>query len=96
MALLGHVIGGAVFGLTARFWQLGILKRPMTSNLYGHLALVGAGGAGGWWWWNATVYMKGVLAEKEDQLRVRRKLQQRQAEVLLEGALADSPSEAQS
>nr|GAT50758.1 predicted protein [Mycena chlorophos] len=75
MGLLGHVIGGAVFGLTARFWQLGILKRPMLSNPAGHVACtVGFAGVG-YYWWKATVHMEGLLEQKEEQLRQRRAAQ---------------------
>lgn len=51
-----------------------------------------AGAGAGYWWWSATVYMKGVLAEKEDELRLRRKLRQAQSEAQLQAAL-DSPTE---
>ncbi|KAF7336727.1 hypothetical protein MVEN_02107700 [Mycena venus] len=55
MGLMGHVIGGAVFGLTARFWQLGILRKPMMSNPAGHAACTVAFAGAGYWWWQATV-----------------------------------------
>ncbi|KAJ7455328.1 hypothetical protein B0H11DRAFT_2244611 [Mycena galericulata] len=87
MALLGHVVGGAIFGLSARFWQLGILKRPMMSNPTGHVACMAFFGGAGYWWWNATVYMQGVLAEKEAELRARRQVRQARDEALLEAAL---------
>ncbi|KAF8206276.1 hypothetical protein K438DRAFT_1816930 [Mycena galopus ATCC 62051] len=72
MGLIGHVVGGAVFGLTARFWQLGILRRPMMENPAGHAACTVAFAGAGYYWWQATVYMKGVLAEKEAALRLKR------------------------
>ncbi|KAJ6576629.1 hypothetical protein DFH09DRAFT_1311290 [Mycena vulgaris] len=84
MPLLGHVVGGAIFGLTARFWQLGILRRPMLDNPTGHLASMGFFGGAGYWWWQATVYMQGVLADKEEELRTRRKEIQQRNEQLLE------------
>ncbi|KAJ7650135.1 hypothetical protein FB45DRAFT_1050213 [Roridomyces roridus] len=92
MALLGHVVGGVVFGLTSRFYQLGILKRPMMQNPAGHVACMVAGAGAGYWWWQATVYMKGVLAEKEDELRLRRQLRQAHSEEQLQAAL-ESPVE---
>ncbi|KAJ7126864.1 hypothetical protein C8R44DRAFT_873986 [Mycena epipterygia] len=94
MALLGHVVGGAAFGLTARFWQLGILRRPMMSNPYGHVVCMGVFGYTGYWWWRATEYMQGVLTEKEAELRVRRQMIQAKNEALLQREL-ESPSEAQ-
>ncbi|KAF7374779.1 hypothetical protein MSAN_00363400 [Mycena sanguinolenta] len=72
MPLLGHVLGGAVFGLTARFWQLAILRKPMMSNPAGHAASTVAFAGAGYYWWQATVYMKGVLAKKEAELREKR------------------------
>ncbi|KAJ7261833.1 hypothetical protein B0H12DRAFT_1013287 [Mycena haematopus] len=72
MPLLGHVVGGAAFGLTARFWQLAILRKPMMSNPAGHVACTVAFAGAGYYWWQATVYMQGVLAKKEAELRSRR------------------------
>ncbi|KAF7316753.1 hypothetical protein HMN09_00408400 [Mycena chlorophos] len=96
MGLLGHVIGGAVFGLTARFWQLGILKRPMLSNPAGHVACtVGFAGVG-YYWWKATVHMEGLLEQKEEQLRQRRAAQRIVQEALLEKMLADKADAAES
>ncbi|KAJ7104030.1 hypothetical protein B0H15DRAFT_942061 [Mycena belliarum] len=93
MPLLGHVVGGAIFGLAARFWQLGIQRRPMTSNLYGHAACVGVFGVAGAWWWNATVYMQRVLEDKEGELRARRKMLQRRGELMLtESEAVDTPA----
>ncbi|KAJ7761906.1 hypothetical protein DFH07DRAFT_956934 [Mycena maculata] len=87
MPLLGHIIGGATFGLAARFWQLGILKRPMMDNPSGHVACMAFFGGAGYYWWQATVYMNGVLVEKEAELRVRRQLRQAASEKLLEQEL---------
>ncbi|KAJ7707579.1 hypothetical protein B0H17DRAFT_917766 [Mycena rosella] len=95
MPLLGHVVGGAVFGLAARFWQLGIQRRPMMNNPAGHLACMSFFGLTGYWWWNATVYMTGVLEEKEAQLRARRRAIQMGNEMLLAKATEpDTPAEA--
>ncbi|KAJ7067064.1 hypothetical protein C8F01DRAFT_1247466 [Mycena amicta] len=91
MGLVGHVIGGAVFGLTARFYQLGILRRPMLSNPAGHVACMGVFAGAGYYWWKATVHMQGLLEEKEAQLRLRRQLKQAAGEIILEQAL-ESPS----
>ncbi|KAJ7158623.1 hypothetical protein C8R46DRAFT_1224566 [Mycena filopes] len=89
MGLLGHVVGGAAFGLGARFWQLGILRRPMMDYPIGHAACATAFGGAGYFWWKATVYMQGVLAEKEDELRTRRKYKQEMAQRILEANLSD-------
>ncbi|KAJ7227312.1 hypothetical protein GGX14DRAFT_629395 [Mycena pura] len=87
MGLVGHVVGGAVFGLTARFYQLGILRRPMMSNPTGHAACVGFFAGAGYFWWKATVYMQGVLSEKERELRLRREFKQALGEKLLADAV---------
>ncbi|KAF7312438.1 hypothetical protein MIND_00257300 [Mycena indigotica] len=92
MGLVGHVVGGAVFGLTARFYQLGILRRPMLSNPAGHVACMGVFAGAGYFWWQATLHMRGLLAEKEAQLRLRREIQQKTGEVILEQALGQTPS----
>ncbi|KAJ7475968.1 hypothetical protein FB451DRAFT_263907 [Mycena latifolia] len=91
MPLLGHVVGGAVFGLAARFWQLGIQRRPMMTNLYGHAACMGFFGFTGYWWWEATVYMKAVLEDKENELRARRKVIQQRSELLLTKEVSGAP-----
>ncbi|KAK7033238.1 hypothetical protein R3P38DRAFT_2921551 [Favolaschia claudopus] len=92
MGLLGHVVGGAVFGLTARFWQLGILRQPMTQNPAGHVACTVAFAGAGYYWWQATVYMKGVLAEKETELRRRRQaLDAIAMEIAVNGTPAELP-----
>ncbi|KAJ7030373.1 hypothetical protein C8F04DRAFT_1113426 [Mycena alexandri] len=91
MGLLGHVVGGAFFGLGARFWQLGILRRPMMENPVGHVACVTAFGGAGYYWWKATVYMQDVLAEKEAELRLKRKAIQDRDQKVLEREL-ESPA----
>ncbi|KAJ6531927.1 hypothetical protein B0H19DRAFT_1273107 [Mycena capillaripes] len=87
MGLLGHVVGGAVFGLTARFWQLGILRKPMMSNPAGHAACTVAFAGAGYYWWRATEYMQGVLTVKEAELRYKRQVLQERGEEILESAL---------
>ncbi|KAJ7928908.1 hypothetical protein B0H13DRAFT_1966778 [Mycena leptocephala] len=95
MGLLGHIVGGATFGLAARFWQLGILKKPMMDNPSGHVACTVFFGGVGYYWWQATVYMKGVLAEKEAELRLKRQLRQAATDQMLESALNGLPKEPQ-
>ncbi|KAJ7678940.1 hypothetical protein DFH06DRAFT_1165274 [Mycena polygramma] len=96
MGLFGHVVGGAVFGLTARFWQLGILRKPMLTNPTGHAVCTVAFAGAGYYWWRATEYMQGVLAEKEHELRIKRQSRQMQGEAVLEAELNRSKAEPQS
>ncbi|CAK5268461.1 unnamed protein product [Mycena citricolor] len=93
MGVVGHVIGGAAFGLAARFWQLGILKKPMLSNPVGHLASTVFFAGTGYYWWQGTVYMKGVLEEQEHKMRLRRDAQMLIENASLDKALNRSSSE---
>ncbi|KAF9061336.1 hypothetical protein BDP27DRAFT_1164504, partial [Rhodocollybia butyracea] len=64
MSKLANIIGFSIFGLAARFGQLGIQKRPLLDNMYGHALAMGVFGYGGYlaYRWDETA---AVLIEKK-------------------------------
>jgi len=66
-----HIIGGATFGLGVRMWQLGILKKPLTTNPIAHgLSMLGWG-AVGYCVWRWDVRSRELIAEKKATILAR-------------------------
>ncbi|KII85221.1 hypothetical protein PLICRDRAFT_116875 [Plicaturopsis crispa FD-325 SS-3] len=73
MSLLANILGFSIFGLAARLGQLGIQRRPLTSNPIGHLVAMGTFGFGGYWAvvWDERAAV--ILAEKRAEIAERRR-----------------------
>ncbi|KAH9940965.1 hypothetical protein B0H21DRAFT_697285 [Amylocystis lapponica] len=75
MSVLSSVVGFSLFGLLARFGQLGIQKRNLFDNMGGHaLAMLTFGTAGyGVYQWDQRAAV--LLAEKRAEIAARRQKQ---------------------
>ncbi|KIP07637.1 hypothetical protein PHLGIDRAFT_127517 [Phlebiopsis gigantea 11061_1 CR5-6] len=72
MTLLTSVVGFSIFGLAARFGQLGIQKRNLFDNLGGHAISMGAFGFAGYWAYKWDIRAGELLAEKRAEIAARR------------------------
>ncbi|TFK40167.1 hypothetical protein BDQ12DRAFT_601911 [Crucibulum laeve] len=75
MSLLANVLGFSLFGLAARFGQLGIQKRNLFTNPGGHLLAMGVFGYGGYWAYKWDIRAAELLAAKRAQITERRQKQ---------------------
>ncbi|KAF5391488.1 hypothetical protein D9757_002431 [Collybiopsis confluens] len=73
MTLFANVLGFSLFGLAARFGQLGIQKRNLFDNLGGHAFAMGVFGYGGYlaWRWDQT--SAELIAKKRAEIAQSRK-----------------------
>ncbi|TFL03808.1 hypothetical protein BDV98DRAFT_602326 [Pterulicium gracile] len=74
-SLAANVAGFGLFGLAARFGQLGIQKRPLLSNPVGHAISVGVFGFVGYWAYQWDQRAADLIADKREQIAERRKAQ---------------------
>ena len=74
-SLAANVAGFGLFGLAARFGQLGIQKRPLLSNPIGHAISVGIFGVVGYWAYQWDQRASELIADKREQIAERRKAQ---------------------
>ncbi|WFD33695.1 hypothetical protein MCUN1_000508 [Malassezia cuniculi] len=65
-------VGYAGFGLLARFYALGIQKRPLMDKPAGHIAFMGAFGLIGYWFHGIKQKQEQLLEQKTKQLAERR------------------------
>jgi len=66
-----HVLGGAAFGLGVRMWQLGIMKKPLSTNPVAHgLSMLGWGFVG-YWVWRWDLRSRELITEKKTQIIAR-------------------------
>jgi len=72
MSLLSTVLGFSIFGLTARFGQLGIQKRNLFENMGGHAAAMAIFGTAGYFFHQWDERAAVLLAEKRREIAERR------------------------
>ncbi|KAF7424163.1 hypothetical protein PC9H_009466 [Pleurotus ostreatus] len=88
MSLLSNIVGFSLFGLAARFGQLGIQKRNLFDNPGAHLIAMGVFGYGGYWAYQWDQRAAVLIAEKRAEIQERRKQQVTAAEEAGAAALA--------
>jgi len=71
MTLFTSIAGWAAFGLGARLWQLGVMMRPLHSNLWGHGLAMGSFGAVGYYAYFFQIRMREVLTEQRHRVEAR-------------------------
>ncbi|KAK7690686.1 hypothetical protein QCA50_005785 [Cerrena zonata] len=76
MSLLSNIVGFSLFGLAARFGQLGIQKRNLFDNMGGHALSMAAFGYAGYWAYRWDQRAAVLLADKRAQLAARRQPQE--------------------
>ncbi|KAJ3565058.1 hypothetical protein NP233_g7888 [Leucocoprinus birnbaumii] len=81
MPMLSNILGFSLFGLAARFGQLGIQKRNLFDNPGGHLIAMGVFGYAGYWAHRWDIRSGELIAAKRAEI-----LERRQARA---GAVAD-------
>jgi len=72
MGVLSNVIGFSLFGLAARFGQLGIQRRNPFENLGGHVVSMGVFGTAGYFAYKWDVRAGELLAQKRAEIAERR------------------------
>ncbi|KAF7797315.1 hypothetical protein EIP86_008510 [Pleurotus ostreatoroseus] len=72
MSMLSNIIGFSLFGLAARFGQLGIQKRNLFDNLGGHAIAMGVFGYGGYWAYRWDQRAAELIAAKRAEIEARR------------------------
>ncbi|KAF9468013.1 hypothetical protein BDZ94DRAFT_1209661 [Collybia nuda] len=90
MSLFANVVGFSLFGLAARFGQLGIQRRNLFDNFGAHLISMGAFGYAGYWAYKWDIRAAELLAEKRAQITERRQKEIKKAETTAAAALGDS------
>ncbi|KIK62953.1 hypothetical protein GYMLUDRAFT_163482 [Collybiopsis luxurians FD-317 M1] len=73
MPMLANILGFSLFGLAARFGQLGIQKRNLFENLGGHALAMGVFGYGGYWAWRWDQASAELIAKKKAEIAASRK-----------------------
>jgi len=79
------IVGFSAFGLGNRLLQLGIQKRSLFSNPWGHVIAMGGFGYFGYWMHQLDVRSGEILADQKARLRAKRLKQEEDA---MSGALA--------
>jgi len=72
MSLIANIVGFSLFGLAARFGQLGIQQKNLFHNMSGHFASMGAFGVLGYWAYQWDQRAAVLMAEKRAQITSRR------------------------
>ncbi|GAW09170.1 hypothetical protein F5879DRAFT_804336 [Lentinula edodes] len=82
MSMLANILGFSLFGLAARFGQLGIQKRNLFENLGGHALAMGVFGYGGYmaYRWDQTAAF--LIEKKKAEIAESRKSRLAKAEAL--------------
>ncbi|KAJ4477300.1 hypothetical protein J3R30DRAFT_3291006 [Lentinula aciculospora] len=90
MSMLANILGFSLFGLAARFGQLGIQKRNLFENLGGHALAMGVFGYGGYmaYKWDQTASV--LIAKKKDEIAESRKLRLAKVEALEARLMAEN------
>ncbi|KAK7050873.1 hypothetical protein VNI00_004985 [Paramarasmius palmivorus] len=96
MSKLANIIGFSIFGLAARFGQLGIQKRNIFENLAGHAAAMGIFGYAGYWAWRWDNYAADLLEKKKIEVAENQKRRVEKAEALAEKLMAGQNQESHS
>ncbi|KAF9000683.1 hypothetical protein BDQ17DRAFT_1245359 [Cyathus striatus] len=73
MSLLTNIVGFSLFGLAARFGQLGIQRRNMLSNPTAHLISMGVFGYVGYWAYKWEIISAELIAAKREEIIERRR-----------------------
>ncbi|KIY44143.1 hypothetical protein FISHEDRAFT_52377 [Fistulina hepatica ATCC 64428] len=89
-----NIIGGALFGLGVRFFQLALQKRNLFSNFPGHILSMTFWGAAGYGVYNWEVRSAELLAEKRAEIAGRRQASIKVAREIEEQALRAAGVEA--
>ncbi|KAJ3720786.1 hypothetical protein DFJ43DRAFT_712236 [Lentinula guzmanii] len=90
MSMLANILGFSLFGLAARFGQLGLQKRNLFENLGGHALAMGVFGYGGYmayrWDQTAAVLIEKKKAEIAESRKTRlAKVEAIEAKLMAEG-----------
>ncbi|KAI0078748.1 hypothetical protein K474DRAFT_801583 [Panus rudis PR-1116 ss-1] len=72
MSMLANIVGFSLFGLLARFGQLGIQKRNLFDNPGAHAISMGVWGFAGYWAWRWDQRSAELLAAKREEIAERR------------------------
>ncbi|KAJ3479526.1 hypothetical protein NLI96_g8993 [Meripilus lineatus] len=72
MSLLSNIVGFSLFGLAARFGQLGIQKRNLFENPGAHLISMGVFGYVGYWAYQWDQRAAVLIAQKRAEIAARR------------------------
>ncbi|ESK87258.1 hypothetical protein Moror_5794 [Moniliophthora roreri MCA 2997] len=96
MSKLANIIGFSLFGLAARFGQLGIQKRNIFDNMAGHVVAMGVFGYGGYWAWRWDNYATELLDKKKIEVAENQKRRVENAEALAEKLMGRQNQESHS
>lgn len=80
MSMLANIVGFSLFGLAARFGQLGIQKRNLFENFSGHVISMGAFGYAGYWAWRWDQRAAVLIQQKKAEIQEKRRVRQEHAE----------------
>ncbi|CAL1716652.1 unnamed protein product [Somion occarium] len=72
MSMLTNIVGFSLFGLLARFGQLGIQKRNLFDNMGGHAISMAVFGYAGYWAYRWDIRAAELLADKRAEIAARR------------------------
>ncbi|KAL0573220.1 hypothetical protein V5O48_008740 [Marasmius crinis-equi] len=92
MSMLANIVGFSLFGLAARFGQLGIQKRNLFENMAGHAISMGVFGYAGYWAWRWDIKSAELIAQKKIELAERQKERVAKAEAIAERLLKEADS----
>ncbi|KAG7089458.1 hypothetical protein E1B28_011143 [Marasmius oreades] len=89
MSMLANIVGFSIFGLAARFGQLGIQKRNLFDNMAGHFIAMSIFGYGGYWAWRWDIKAAELIAKKKVEIAENQKLRVAKAEAIAERLMGE-------
>ncbi|KAK1231679.1 hypothetical protein PQX77_005165 [Marasmius sp. AFHP31] len=92
MSMFANIVGFSLFGLAARFGQLGIQRRNLFDNMAGHAISMGVFGYAGYWAYRWDIKSAELIAQKQAEIAEQQKLRVAKAEAIAEKLMKESDS----